>query len=275
MIKELRERTGVGMGKCKEALVTANGDIEEAIAILRKAGIASADKKAGRATNEGMILAVRQGNAVAIVEANAETDFVVRNDKFQAFLQAVAQQAATSQPSSLAALLEQPSTQDSSLTVDQYRATLVQAIGENIQVRRLHLLRAKEPASIGVYSHLGGKILTVAVIEGSTEEEALAKDIAMHSAAAAPDYLSPEEVPAEVVANERDIAAGQMQGKPANIVEKIVEGKINAFYDGVCLLRQKFIKNDAVTIQQLVDARAKETGKPLKLVSFVRWAVGS
>jgi elongation factor Ts len=274
-IKELRERTGVGMGKCKEALVAAHGDVEEAIAILRKAGIASAVKKEGRSTNEGMIVAARTEAAVALLEGNAETDFVVRNDRFQNFLRTAVQDAAQNQVEDIAALLATPYSQERELTVDQYRATLVQAIGENIQLRRLKLLPLGSNVSLGLYSHLDGKIMTAVVIEGSDSEEALARDIAMHAAAAAPDYLAPSDVPEEMLTRERDVAATQMQGKPANMLDKIVEGKLNAFYDGVCLLRQKYIKNDAVTIQQLVDERAKVSGKPLTVRAFVRWSVGS
>jgi elongation factor Ts len=274
MIKELRDRTGVGMGKCKEALEEAKGDMELAIANLRKAGIASAVKKEGRATNEGMIGAAENDKVVAVVEVNAETDFVVKNDKFQQFLKDIAAEVAATNPASLEALLAQPFSKDNSLTIDQYRSTIIQTIGENIQIRRILTLAKDSTKSVGLYSHLGGKIVTAVEIEGSADEKALASDIAMHIAAAAPDYLEPEQVPANVLANEKDIAAGQIHNKPANIIEKIVEGKLNAFYDSTCLVRQKFIKDDSLTILELVNKRAKETGKPLKLVNFIRWNVG-
>lgn len=275
LIKELRERTGVGMGACKDALVASNGDIDEAINWLRKKGMASAVKKEGRTTNEGMILAAREGNNVAVVEANAETDFVVRNERFQEFLKTIAHEAAKKNVSSLEALMALPYPKEEGMTVDQYRATLVQAIGENIQVSRVKMFHLDNESSIGLYSHMGGKLLTAVVIQGSNHEDALARDIAMHSAAAAPEYLKPEEVPADIIQREKDIAATQVQGKPANIVDKIVEGKVNAFYDLVCLIRQKYIKDDHKSIQELVDEKAKETGKPLKLTSFLRWSVGA
>ena len=203
MIKELRDRTGVGMGKCKEALEEAHGDIELAISNLRKAGMASAVKKEGRTTNEGLIGVAEAGAVIAVVEVNAETDFVVKNDLFRQFLNNVAAEAATTNPASLEAFLNQKYSKEPSLTIDQYRATIVQAIGENIQIRRLLTIVKSPQKSVGVYSHLGGKIVTVVEITGSSTEEAIAKDIAMHVAAAAPEFLSPEKVPAETIVNEK------------------------------------------------------------------------
>lgn len=274
LIKELRDRTGVGMGKCKEALEEAKGDIELAISNLRKAGMASAVKKEGRATNEGMISFAETPSTVAIVEVNAETDFVVKNDRFKAFLEDVVNEAAMTNPASLEAFLKQKYSKDPSLTIDEYRATVVQAIGENIQIRRLLMLAKTPQKSFGVYSHLGGKILTVVEISGSSKESAIAKDIAMHVAAASPDYLSPDKVPADVIGNEKEIAKSQIKGKPENIVDKIVEGKVKAFYDATCLVCQKYIRDDGVTIAELVNKHAKETGAPLEVTHFIRWSVG-
>jgi elongation factor Ts len=274
MIKELRERTGVGMGKCKEALEEAKGDMELAISNLRKAGMASAVKKEGRETKEGMIGIAETDQIVAIVEANAETDFVVKNERFKQFLDNIAEEVARTNPPSLDAFLQQKYSKDSSLTIDQYRATMVQTIGENIQIRRILTLKKTPDRSLGVYSHLGGKIVTVVEITGSNKEEALAKDIAMHTAAAAPEYLSPEKVPQAIIDNEKDIARSQIQGKPANIIDKIVEGKINAFYDATTLVRQKYIRDDSISITDLVNKRAKEAGKPLTVTNFIRWSVG-
>lgn len=274
MIKELRDRTGVGMGKCKEALEEARGDMDLAIANLRKSGMATAVKKEGRAANEGMVAASNKGQTIGIVEVNAETDFVVRNERFQQFLSMMAEEVALAKPVSLEAFLKQPFSKDRALTIDEYRATIVQAIGENIQIRRLLFLEKSPQKSIGVYSHLGGKILTVVELSGASGEEALAKDIAMHVAAAHPEYISPEKVPSSIVENEREIAKGQIQGKPANIIDKIVEGKLNAYYDSVCLIRQKYIKDDSISISELIARRAKEVGKPIALTSFIRWSVG-
>jgi elongation factor Ts len=274
MIKDLRERTGIGMGKCKEALEEAKGDIELAIANLRKAGMASAVKKEGRETKEGMIASATNGNIISIVEVNAETDFVVKNDRFKQFLDSIAEEVAKTNPPSLDAFLQQKYSKDPDLTIDQYRATIVQTIGENIQIKRIMTLNKTPEKSLGIYSHLGGKILTMVEITGSGNEEPLAKDIAMHVAAAAPEYLSPDKVPQEIINQEQDIARGQIHGKPANIIEKIVEGKVNSYYDTNCLVRQKYIRDDSMSVGDLVKKKAQESGKPLALTNFIRWVLG-
>lgn len=274
LIKELRDRTGVGMGKCKEALEEAKGDMNLAISNLRKAGIASAVKKEGRTTNEGMIVAAENADTVAIVEVNAETDFVAKNDKFQAFTKEIAEEVANTKPASLEAFLQQKYSKDGELTVDQYRSTMVQTIGENIQIRRIQTFAKSADKSIGVYSHLGGKMVTMVEISGASGQEALAKDIAMHTAAAAPEYLSPETVPESILAQEKEIAVAQMQGKPANIMDKIIEGKMNAYYDTACLVRQKYIRDDSLSIAELVNKKAKEAGQALSVTDFARWMVG-
>lgn len=274
MIKELRERTGVGMGKCKEALEAANGDMELAIENLRKAGMATAVKKEGRATNEGMIAVSSQNSAIALVEVNAETDFVVKNDRFQQFLISLAEEIAQTKPATLEAFKNQKFSKDQRLTVEEYRTTLVQAIGENIQIRRLKLFNKGPNKSIGVYSHLGGKLVTVVEISGSNAEDNFAKEIAMHIAAASPEYLSEKDVPQSEIDKEKDIVKSQITGKPENVVNKIVEGKINSFFDAVCLLRQKYIRDDSLSIKDLVNKQAKATGKPLEITGFLRWTVG-
>jgi elongation factor Ts len=274
MIKELRDRTGVGMGKCKEALEGSHGDMEAAIAYLRKAGIASAVKKEGRAANEGMIGIGESPKAIALVEVNAETDFVVRNERFQQFLRDIAEEIAKTTPTSLEDFKQQKFSKDPHLTIEEHRATIVQAIGENIQIRRFILLPKSSDKSLGIYSHHGGKLVTMVELAGSSSQEALARDIAMHSAAAAPEYLSEKQVPESVIAHEREIAQNQIQGKPENIVQKIVDGKIQAFFDTHCLLRQKYVKNDSLAISDLVKQHAKELGQPLEIVRFLRWAVG-
>ena len=274
MVKELRERTGVGMAKCKEALDKSDADMEKAIDFLRKAGVASAVKKEGRETKEGMVGAGESKDKLALIEVNAETDFVTQNAKFKEFVQDICQQAAETHPASLDELLNQPCHKDATLTVDQYRALVMQSLGENIQVKRLLVLAKGTDISLGVYSHMNGKILAVVELSGAGGEELLARDIAMHVAAESPDYLDPEEVPSEVRAREDEIARGQVQGKPANIMDKIVEGKLNAFYDQVCLLRQKYIKDSALSIADLVAQQAKKLGKPLVLKRFIRWKVG-
>ncbi len=274
MIKELRERTGVGIGKCKEALEKTNGDMEAAIDLLRKMGIATAVKKEGRTANEGMIGNAQSPHSIAVIEVNSETDFVAKNDRFQEFLKNVSNEAASTAPASLDTFIKQKYSKDKGLSIDEYRATVVQAIGENIQIRRLQIFKKDPNRSFGVYSHLGGKIVTVVELIGSNTEENFARDIAMHVAAASPDFLSPEQVPSSIVEHEKGIARDQIKGKPENIIEKIVTGKISAFYDAVCLIRQKYIKDDTMTIANLVEKRSKEIGKPLSIGSYIYWAVG-
>ena len=273
MITELRERTGVGMSKCKEALVKANGDMERAISILREAGMASAVKKQGRETKEGTIVFKATDKVVAICEINAETDFVVKNDRFQEFCKNIVEEAALSQPRSLESFLQQKYSKDPSLTIDQYRSLIIQTIGENIQISRLLCLPKVKDHSLGIYSHMGGKILTCVELNGSQEED-LAREIAMHVAAASPEYLDPKAVPKEVIDKEREIARAQVQGKPAHIMDKILDGKLNAYFDAVCLTRQKFIKDDTMKIEDLVRARGQKNGKELQLLQFMRWMVG-
>ncbi|HEX2579217.1 MAG TPA: translation elongation factor Ts [Rhabdochlamydiaceae bacterium] len=275
MVKELRERTGVGMGKCKEALDQAQGDMEKAIDLLRKAGMASAVKKEGRETKEGMVVTAENKGNIALVEINAETDFVVQNDRFKQFAQDIAKEAADTKPASLEAFVQQKFSKDPALTIDEYRAVVMQSLGENIRIRRLQLFPKSSSDSIAIYSHMGGKIVTLVEVEGAAGQETLARDIAMHIAAEAPDYLNPEEVPADIKAREEEIARGQVAGKPAAIMDKIVEGKLKAFYDQVCLLRQKYVKDNAITVENLVANEGKRLGMPLKIRRFVRWQIGA
>lgn len=274
MVKELRERTGVGMGKCKEALDHSQGDMEKAIDFLRKSGMASAVKKEGRETKEGVIGIGDGKDATALVEINSETDFVAQNEKFKQFVKDIALEIAETKPSSLEAFLTQTYRKDPSITIDQYRSLVIQSLGENIQIKRLQILPKVKGSSQGFYSHMGGKIVTFVEIEGGEGMESLAKDIAMHVAAESPDYLKPEEVPLDVRAREEEIARSQVQGKPANIVDKIVEGKLKAFYDQVCLLGQKYVKDNSLTIADLVVKEGKSAQKPLAISRFLRWRIG-
>lgn len=274
MIKELRERTGVGMGKCKEALVLAQGDMEKAIDVLRKAGMASAAKKEGRETKEGLILAGEDKHHLVLAEANAETDFVVQNDRFKHFVHDCVKQALEGKAKSLTDLIHQPYYKDKSITIDQYRNLVIQSLGENIQLRRLETISKHPNSSYGIYSHMGGKLVVVVEIGGAADQEGIAKEIAMHVAAENPEYLKAEEVPPTVLAREEEIARSQVVGKPANIVDKIVAGKVKAYTDQFCLVSQKYIKDNSVTVQQFLEACAKKVGKPLSIKCFWRWKVG-
>ena len=274
MVKELRACTGVGMSKCKEALVESGGDMQKAIDYLRKAGMASAVKKEGRDTKEGMIATFETEKVLALVEANAETDFVVKNDKFKTFLEDICEQAALTTPSSLEAFLDQKYSKDPSLTIDQYRHLVIQALGENIQVKKMNIIVKDKNASLGIYSHMGGKLVCIVEIEGSSEEVELAREFAMHVAAENPEYINPEDVPLSVKEREEDIARSQIKGKPENVIERIVAGKLQAFCNEFCLNCQKFIKDTSKTIAQVLEARAKEEKRSLKIRRFWRWRIG-
>ncbi len=274
-IKELRERTGVGMGKCKEALEQTGGDLEKAIEFLRKAGMASAVKKESRETNEGKIEAIDSSDRIVIVEANAETDFVVKNERFALFHTNVCHELLQAEASSLEDFLARKYSKNKEQTIDDYRKEIVSVLGENIVVSRILSIQKRAGHSYSVYSHMGGKIVTMVEIAGSSDEGDLAKEIALHVAAESPDYLKAEDVPASVLDTEKDIAATQVKGKPQNIVDKIVEGKLKAFYEQVCLLNQKFIKDPSISIADLVAAKGKEKGKTLTVTRFVRWQVGA
>jgi elongation factor Ts len=274
-IKELRERTGVGMGKCKEALEQVGGDLDKAIDLLRKSGMASAVKKESRETNEGKIEFIETADRIVLAEANAETDFVIKNDRFASFHINVCEELMGLETiASLDDFLKQTYSKNRDQTIDDYRKETISVLGENIVISRVFSTKKRSNHSYSVYSHMGGKIVTMVEIEGSSEETDLAKEIALHIAAEAPDYLRAEDVPEEVLAKEQEIAASQVKGKPENIIDKIVQGKLKAFFDQVCLLDQKFIKDPSITIADLVKNRAKVTGKSLNIVRFIRWQVG-
>ncbi|NGX55895.1 MAG: Elongation factor Ts [Candidatus Anoxychlamydiales bacterium] len=275
MIKELRERSGVGMTKCKEALVESDGDMQKAIEFLRKKGLASAIKKEGRDTKEGTIGFSETENEIALLEVNTETDFVAKNEKFQKFVKELSAQAAKSKPASLDAFLKENYDIDPSLTIEEYRNLLIQSIGENIQIARVEIIKKEKNASYGIYSHMGGKILCVVEISGSSDEQKIAKDIAMHVAADSPEYLTPEQIPADIRKKEEEIARSQVQGKPEFVIEKIITGKLKAFEDSVCLVGQKFVKDPSITVQKFVENREKEIDAKLKISCFWRWMIGS
>jgi len=257
MVKELRDRTGVGMMDCRKALETAGGDMELAIEHLRKAGIAKAATKAGRTAKEGRLVnLIRDGSGV-LAEILCETDFVAKTNEFQGFAAAVAEKALTG------------SDADGDISApfgDSIRDTLnalIGKIGENMQVRRV--LRWKAAGQLGAYLHLGGKIGVMVEVEG-TAEKALIADICMHIAAFSPRYIVPADVPADVMAKEKEIAAAQVQGKPANIVDKIVLGKINKWYTEVCLTQQPWIRDDKTCLAKVAPQ--------VTVKRFVRWQVG-
>lgn len=272
MIKELRERTGVGMSKCKDALVRA-GSIEGAIEILRKEGMAAAVKKEGRAAKDGFIGYFEDEKFLSLVELNCETDFVAQNEKFKIFLKSLAQQVVVNRLASLEELLQDKFISDDSMSTDQYRNILVQKFGENIQIKRTSLIEKSENSSYGIYSHMGGKIVSIVEIEGK-EEKVLAKEIAMHVVAERPEYLKKEDIKEDVIEKEKEIAKAQIKDKPDHIKDKIVEGKMKSFYETVCLKNQKYVKDPSVSVEQFIQMYSVKNKKNLSLKNFWYWKIG-
>jgi elongation factor Ts len=266
MVKELRERTGSGMMECKKALQETDGDIDTAIENMRKSGLAKADKKSGRVAAEGRV-AIEisdDGKSAVIAEVNCETDFVSGGDDFMGFVSAVARAALANKPVSLEALLESP-LQDGQ-TIEEARKALVSKIGENIQVRRFEIMDI-DSGMFGSYLH-GTRIGVLLAMQNGSDE--LIKDVAMHIAASRPTCVSEAEVPAELLAKERDIFIAQAQdsGKPAAIIEKMVDGRIRKYLAEITLVGQPFVKDPDKTVGALLG----ETGS--SVTGFVRFEVG-
>ena len=264
MVKELRERSGVGMMECKKALVEAAGDIELAIENMRKSGASKAAKKAGRIAAEGAIVTASNATHAVLVEVNSETDFAANDDNFKRFAAAVAETALKAGVSDVAALREVAGPEGES--IEQLRAALVAKIGENIEVRRFAVLAADGGV---VQSYLHGKRIGVLVaMQGGNAE--LARDIAMHIAASNPVCVSEAEMPAEVLAKEREIHIAQaaQSGKPADIVEKMVVGRLKKFIAETTLLGQNFVKDPDQTVEKLLK------GQGATVTRFVRYEVG-
>lgn len=280
MVKELRDSTGAGMMDVKNALTEAQGNMEEAVVILRKKGLAAAGKKAGRVTAEGAIVAHVQGNTGVLVEVNCETDFVGRNENFQRFAKEVASAIAQSKASSVEELLAE-NWPGSSEPVSQKVAEQIASIKENISIRRFARYDAPESAAFGSYIHGGGKIgVLVEVVAQSGSKsgdlEEVAKDIAMHIAAAEPRFLRREDVTEKDLETEREIArdAALKSGKPENIVEKMVTGKMDKFYGEACLLEQPYIKDDKATVTQYLQRRGKDAGCQYGITRYTRYKLG-
>jgi len=266
MVKDLRERTGAGMMECKKALVECNGDIEAAIEHMRKTGLAKADKKAGRTAAEGLIAitASDDNKKVAIVEVNCETDFVAKGDDFQNFCNEVAQLALDKQPADLDALLALPMSGGDSIA-DTLKA-MIAKIGENMNVRRFKLV-SSDNGHVSSYSH-GSRIGVVVSMEGGSDE--LGRDIAMHIAASRPTAVSEAEVDPALIEKEKEIFTAQAaeSGKPAEIIEKMIGGRINKFLKEITLLGQPFVKDPDTTVEKLLK------GAGATVLAFERFEVG-
>ncbi|MBM7837675.1 elongation factor Ts [Alkalihalobacillus xiaoxiensis] len=268
MVKELREKTGAGMMDCKKALVEVDGDMDKAIDYLREKGIAKAEKKADRVAAEGLTAAVAEGNKAVLVEVNSETDFVSKNENFQALVKELAEHILSANPASVEEALEQPF-KGGSETVQSHINTAISKIGEKLSLRRFTIAEKTDEDVFGSYLHMGGRIGVLTVI-GSSSDEALAKDIAMHVAAINPTYVSRDEVTGDEVDREREVLKQQAlnEGKPENIVEKMVEGRLSKFFEQVCLLDQPFVKDGDQKVGKYVKA------KNATVKSFVRYEVG-
>jgi elongation factor Ts len=279
MVKDLREQTGAGMMDVKNALTEAQGNMEEATKILRKKGLAAASKKAGRVTSEGAVQAYVDGNVGVLVEVNCETDFVGRNENFRNFATDVAKVIAKSKANTVDELLAEPWPDHAEgHTVAQKVAETIGSIKENISIRRFARFEAPADAIIGTYIHMGGKVGVMVELVGAkaAKSEETAKDVAMHIAAAEPRFLRREDVTQKDLDMEREIAKEQAlkSGKPENIVEKMVSGKMEKFYGEACLLEQPFIKNDKQSIAEYLKSSGKEHGCSYIATRFVRYKLG-
>jgi elongation factor Ts len=265
-VKQLRERTGAGMMECKKALVETKGDLDAAAELMRKQGLAKADKKAARVAAEGVVVVEKSadGCAAAMVEINCETDFVAREQDFRAFSQAIAAKALAARPASLEGLLE--AKLDTGESVEERRRSLVAKIGENISLRRFVVLSSAD--HLGAYVH-GTRIGALVVLKGG--DATLAHDLAMHVAASNPRHLSAVDVPADVVAKEREILTEQArgEGKPPEIVAKMVEGRLRKSLGEITLTGQPFVKDPDITIEKLLKSAKAE------VTAFQRFEVGA
>ena len=265
MVKELREATGAGMLDCKKALTETNGNMEEAITWLREKGISKAAKKQTRIAAEGLAKAKVEGNKAVIVEVNSETDFVAKNPEFTGLVDLIATAILSSNVKTVeeAMKLEVEGNTIENIIIDK-----TATIGEKLSFRRFELVEKEDNQVFGTYSHMGGKIVTLAVLEGTDEE--VAKDVAMQIAAMRPLYLDKDSVPTERVEKEREILTEQAEneGLDANKLPMIVNGRLNKFYEEVCLLDQGFVKENKMKVSKYVES------KNMKVLSFVRYEVG-
>ena len=267
-VSELREKTGAGMMDCKKVLTETDGDIEKAIELLRERGMAKAAKKSGRVAAEGIVEAyvAENGKVGALVEVNSETDFVAKNDEFKTFVADVAEQIVKTNPADVNALLAQESIKVAGKTVSEVLTDKIATIGENLTIRRF--ARFESEGLVEKYIHGDGKIGVLVELENANGE--LAKDICMQIAAARPEFLNREAVPAERVDKEMEILKAQAmnEGKPAEIAEKMVQGRIGKFYGEICLVEQQFVKNPDMKVKQILDE------KGAKALGFARFEKG-
>jgi elongation factor Ts len=278
-VAALREKTGCGMMDCKKALTASNGDMEAALDFLREKGLAAATKKAGRIAAEGVAFAyINEDETVGVaIEVNAETDFVAKNAEFQAFVNTCAETIAKENPADVEALLNCKAA-GTEMTVDALLKEKILTIGENIKIRRF----VRYEGVVVGYIHMGGKISVLVKFDAAPEVAAkaefkeYAKNVAMQIAAVSPLYLDRDSVPADVVEHEKKIAYEQAStsGKPAQVIDKMVMGKVSKYFKEVCLVEQEYVKDSKMSIKQYTDSVAKELGGDIKIASFVRFEKG-
>jgi elongation factor Ts len=267
MVKELRAKTGAGMMDCKKALVETDGNIDAAVDFLREKGLSSAAKKADRIAAEGTTYILTEGNEAILLEVNAETDFVAKNEGFQTLVRELAEHLLATKPETVEEA--NASTMSNGLNVADHISNAIAKIGEKITLRRFVIRTKTDNDSFGPYLHMGGRIGVLVMLEGSTDAQA-AKDVAMHVAALNPQFISRDEVSEEEVDRERKVLTEQAlnEGKPENIVAKMVEGRLGKYFEEVCLLDQSFVKNSDQKVKDFV----KTTGGTI--TEFVRYGVG-
>jgi elongation factor Ts len=284
LVKQLRDRTGAGMMECKKALVEANGDLEEAEVVLRKRGIAGASKKESRSTKQGVISTFIDagGKSGVLVEVNCESDFVARTEDFQSLAADIASHIAERKPKA-EALYEQKFVKDQSTTVGEFVKTKIAKLGENINISRFDFYQAGGNGVVGHYIHTGAQIGVLLEVNpgtngssGRDEFKTLVRDIAMQVAAAHPQFVNREQVPAALIAKEREIQRERAlgEGKPEKMVDKIAEGRMSKFYEEVCLLDQPFIRENTITVAELIKTVGAKIGDTIGVVRFVRYKVG-
>ncbi|MFD1171893.1 translation elongation factor Ts [Oceanobacillus picturae] len=268
MVKELREKTGAGMMDCKKALQETEGDIDKAVDYLREKGISKAAKKADRIAAEGSTYIEVVDNSAVLLEVNCETDFVTKNDQFKNLLAELGKHIVNQKPETVEEALQQE-LHGKGDTVETYINSTVATIGEKISLRRFTVLTKTGNDAFGSYLHMGGRIGVLALLEGTTDED-LAKDVAMHVAAVNPRYVSRDAVSEEEVNHEREVLKTQAlnEGKPANIVEKMVEGRLGKFFEEICLLEQSFVKDPDQKVKKIV------ADKGATVQTFIRYEVG-
>ncbi|WP_273850393.1 translation elongation factor Ts [Guptibacillus spartinae] len=267
MVKELRAQTGAGMMDCKKALTENDGDMDKAIDWLREKGISKAAKKADRVAAEGLASIAVEGNKAVIAEINSETDFVAKNESFTTLINDIAHHLLQANPESVDAALE--SKMENGQTVTEFLNNAIAKIGEKISLRRFQIIEKTDADAFGAYLHMGGRIGVLTLLEGTTDEE-VAKDVAMHTAAVNPRFVSRDAVPAEEVEREREVLKQQAlnEGKPEKIVEKMVEGRINKFFEEISLVDQPFVKDTDQKVGKYVESK----GATVK--GFIRYEVG-